>query len=152
MSERSDALIEFWFDFSSGYGYFAAQEIDSLALRYGREVLWRPYMLGVAFKQTGARGLSSTPMKGDYARRDWARLSRRLGRQLSLEGPGADAEALAPGGPSQGVAPLEEVECRAILDAIRACDGNRSEAARRLGIDRSTLRRKLREYQLDEAR
>ena len=84
MSSGAHAAIEFWFDFSSGYAYFAAQEIDSLAARHGREVLWRPYMLGVAFKHTGARGLSGTPMKGDYARHDWARLSRRLGVPFSL--------------------------------------------------------------------
>jgi len=71
--------IEFWFDFSSGYAYFAAATIDEIADRQGRTVLWRPYMLGVAFKHTGVRGLSSTPMKGDYARRDWARLSRQTG-------------------------------------------------------------------------
>ncbi len=35
--------IEFWFDFSSGYAYFAAQTIDELAARHGRSVLWRPY-------------------------------------------------------------------------------------------------------------
>ena len=75
----ANAPIEFWFDFSSGYAYFAADAIDDLAERHGRTVAWRPYMLGVAFKRTGARGLSSTPMKGDYARRDWARLSRRTG-------------------------------------------------------------------------
>jgi len=62
------ASIEFWFDFSSGYAYFAAQEIDALAARHGRTVLWRPFMLGAAFKVTGATGLSRTPMKGDYAR------------------------------------------------------------------------------------
>lgn len=71
--------VEFWFDFSSGYAYFAAAFIDDLAARHSRSVLWRPYMLGVAFKRTGARGLSSTPMKGDYARHDWARLSRSTG-------------------------------------------------------------------------
>jgi len=68
--------IEFWFDFSSGYAYFAAHEIDELAARHGRAVLWRPYMLGAAFKVTGATGLSRTPMKGDYARHDWARIAR----------------------------------------------------------------------------
>lgn len=78
--------IEFWFDFSSGYAYFAAATIDALAERHGRAVLWRPYMLGVAFKHTGARGLSSTPMKGDYARHDWARLSRQTG--LAFQPPG----------------------------------------------------------------
>jgi len=70
------APIEFWFDFSSGYAYFAAQEIEGLAARHGRTVLWRPYMLGAAFKITGAMGLSRTPMKGDYARNDWARIAR----------------------------------------------------------------------------
>lgn len=68
--------IEFWFDFSSGYAYFAAHEIDELSARFGREVVWRPFMLGAAFKITGALGLSRTPMKGDYARHDWARIAR----------------------------------------------------------------------------
>ncbi len=76
--------IEFWFDFSSGYAYFASQTIDALAERNGRSVLWRPFMLGVAFKATGGRGLSNTPMKGDYARRDWARLSRLTGTPFAL--------------------------------------------------------------------
>jgi len=70
--------IEFWFDFSSGYAYFASLEIDALAARVGRDVLWRPYMLGAAFEVTGARGLSATPLKGDYAVRDWRRIARRL--------------------------------------------------------------------------
>jgi 2-hydroxychromene-2-carboxylate isomerase len=70
------APIEFWFDFSSGYAYFAAHEIDELAARHGRTVTWRPFMLGAAFKVTGSLGLSRTPMKGDYARHDWARLAR----------------------------------------------------------------------------
>ncbi|MDH3581888.1 MAG: 2-hydroxychromene-2-carboxylate isomerase [Hyphomicrobiales bacterium] len=77
------APIEFWFDFASGYAYFAAATIDELGERHGRTVVWRPYMLGVAFKQTGVRGLSATPMKGDYARRDWARLARQTGLAFS---------------------------------------------------------------------
>ena len=73
---HGDNTIEFWFDFASGYAYFAAQEIEALGRRIDRSVLWRPFMLGAAFKATGARGLSSTPLKGDYARHDWARLAR----------------------------------------------------------------------------
>jgi len=76
--------IEFWFDFSSGYAYFAAQTIDALAERNGRAVRWRPYMLGVAFKATGAKGLSRTPLKGDYARRDWARISKATGVPFAI--------------------------------------------------------------------
>jgi len=76
--------IEFWFDFSSGYAYFAAQTIDAVAARHGRQVLWRPYMLGTAFRVTGARGLSSTPLKKEYAQRDWQRLSRITGAPFSI--------------------------------------------------------------------
>ena len=60
MTPRDGDAIEFWFDFSSGYAYFAAHTIDLVAERHGRSVAWRPYMLGVAFKRTGAQGLDLT--------------------------------------------------------------------------------------------
>src|SRR5882762_4487282 len=78
------APIEFWFDFASGYAYFAALEIEALAERYGRTVVWRPFTLGTAFKVTGAQGLSRTPLKRDYACRDWQRLARLKGVPFSL--------------------------------------------------------------------
>ena len=80
----SDAPIEFWFDFASGYAYFAALEIDALAARHGRTVRWRPFTLGAAFKITGGQGLSRTPLKRDYARRDWQRLARLKGVPFNL--------------------------------------------------------------------
>ncbi len=43
--------------------------------------------------------------------------------------------------------PLDEVERRSILEAVNACGGNKSEAARRLGITRKTLRKKLDKYE-----
>jgi 2-hydroxychromene-2-carboxylate isomerase len=81
---QGPAPIEFWFDFASGYAYFAALEIEALAERHGRNVLWRPFTLGAAFKVTGAQGLSRTPLKGDYARRDWQRLARLKGVVFKL--------------------------------------------------------------------
>ena len=45
--------IEFYFDFSSPYGYFASERIDDIAAEFGRGVIWRPYLLSVAFKSTG---------------------------------------------------------------------------------------------------
>lgn len=78
------SAIEFWFDFASAYGYFASLSIDDLGARHDRAVMWRPFMLGVAFKATGARGLSGTPIKGDYARRDWARLARLMDVPFNL--------------------------------------------------------------------
>jgi two-component system response regulator HydG len=46
-----------------------------------------------------------------------------------------------------GNLPLEEVEKRTILEALDAAGGNKSEAARRLGITRKTLRAKLEKYE-----
>ena len=86
MSETQRALtpIEFWFDFASGYAYFAALEIEALAARHGRTVQWRPFTLGAAFKITGAQGLSRTPLKSDYSRHDWQRLARAKGVTFKL--------------------------------------------------------------------
>jgi len=42
--------------------------------------------------------------------------------------------------------PLEEVEKMTILEALATSAGNKSEAARRLGITRKTLRKKLEKY------
>jgi 2-hydroxychromene-2-carboxylate isomerase len=63
--------IDFYFDFSSPYGYLASTEIDALAARHGRSVTWRPFVLGAAFKLTGQRALTEQPLRGDYARRDF---------------------------------------------------------------------------------
>lgn len=71
--------IEFYFDFSSPYGYIAAEQIDALAARHGRTVSWRPYLLGVAFKETGSEPLLNIPLKGPYAVKDLERTARLLG-------------------------------------------------------------------------
>jgi 2-hydroxychromene-2-carboxylate isomerase len=73
------AHLDFYFDFSSPYGYLAAERIDDLAARYGRSVLWHPVLLGVIFQRTGAVPLTEAPLKGDYSRRDFARSARFLG-------------------------------------------------------------------------
>jgi len=65
--------LDFYFDFSSPYGYFAATRIEPLAARYGRTVNWHPILLGVVFKTTGAAPLPLVPLKGEYAYRDFER-------------------------------------------------------------------------------
>jgi len=77
-------IIEFWFDFSSPYGYFGALEIEALATKHKRRVLWRPFLLGAAFKTTGMQPLVEMPLRGDYARRDWERLARRANIPFTL--------------------------------------------------------------------
>ena len=69
--------IEFWFDFSSPYAYFASLSLEEIAERHHRSVQWRPFMLGVLFKTTGMTSLAQTPLRGDYAKHDWLRLARR---------------------------------------------------------------------------
>jgi 2-hydroxychromene-2-carboxylate isomerase len=68
--------IDFYFDYSSPYGYFAAMKIDDLAAKHGREVNWKPILLGAVFKVTGAQPLPTLPLKGAYALRDILRSAR----------------------------------------------------------------------------
>ena len=73
------APLEFYFDFSSPYGYIAAHRIDAIAAKHGREVIWRPFMLGATFKLTGAQPLTLYPLKGAYSTMDFARSARQHG-------------------------------------------------------------------------
>ncbi|MBA3776904.1 MAG: DsbA family protein, partial [Betaproteobacteria bacterium] len=70
------APIDFYFDFSSPYGYLASRKIEELAAKHGREVNWRPVLLGAIFKTTGGAPLTQIPLKGDYSKRDFARSAR----------------------------------------------------------------------------
>jgi transcriptional regulator of acetoin/glycerol metabolism len=45
---------------------------------------------------------------------------------------------------------LAEMERRFILETLERCEGNQVEAARQLGVARSTLWRKLKEYGVEE--
>ncbi|MDH4188961.1 MAG: 2-hydroxychromene-2-carboxylate isomerase [Betaproteobacteria bacterium] len=71
--------IDFYFDFSSPYGYLGAQKVEALAAKHGRTVAWHPILLGAIFKITGGRPLPELPMKGEYAKRDFARSAAFLG-------------------------------------------------------------------------
>ena len=79
--------IEFYFDFSSPYGYLASERIDAIAARHGREVTWRPYLMGVAMKTTGSTPLVNRPMMGTYSRHDMTRSARRLKLPLTFPEP-----------------------------------------------------------------
>jgi 2-hydroxychromene-2-carboxylate isomerase len=86
--------IEFYFEFASPYGYLASTQIDDLAARHERTVRWHPIMLGAAFKETGARPLVHTPLKGPYLRHDVPRFARLLGVPFT-EPPVMPANSLA---------------------------------------------------------
>ena len=70
--------IEFYFDFSSPFGYFAATKIKDIGDEFGREILWKPFMIGAALKVTGGMPLPMIPLKGDYSSKDMKRTSRQF--------------------------------------------------------------------------
>jgi DNA-binding NtrC family response regulator len=61
---------------------------------------------------------------------------------------GSPVTIAAPALPQQSVVPLHELEKRAIRHALQHTRGDRTTAAQMLGIGRTTLYRKLKEYQL----
>lgn len=80
----SGAPVDFYFEFSSPYGYIAANLVDDLAGRLGREIRWRPFLLGPVFKATGSAPLVAIPMKGDYSRHDFGRSARFHGVPFAM--------------------------------------------------------------------
>lgn len=72
--------IEFYFDFSSPYGYLLSEKIDAVAAQHGRKVKWRPILLGVVFQTTGSAPLTlQFPAKAEYYKVDFARSARFMG-------------------------------------------------------------------------
>jgi 2-hydroxychromene-2-carboxylate isomerase len=78
------APIEFFFDFASPYSYIALSSFDALAAKYKRSVSYRPILLGAAFKVSGVAVLVDIPLKGDYAKHDFARSARFYGVPFKL--------------------------------------------------------------------
>ncbi len=76
--------IDFYFDFTSPYSYFAGEMIDALAARHGREVRWHPVLLGVIFKWLGSQSLVNQPGMNDYSLRDFARSARFYGLEFKM--------------------------------------------------------------------
>jgi len=77
---ENTAPLDFWFDFSSPYGYLLSEKIDALAARYGRKVRWHPILLGVVFKATGSAPLTlQNPAKAAYSLVDFTRSARFMG-------------------------------------------------------------------------
>ena len=78
------APIEFWFDFSSPFGYLASTRIEALAAKYKRETIWRPFLLGAVYKVNGVVPTPNVPLKGDYARIDILRSGRFYGIPIKV--------------------------------------------------------------------
>ena len=82
----SGAPVDFYFEFSSPYGYIASQLAEDLEQRIGRRMTWRPFLLGPVFKLTGSAPLVEIPMKGEYSKRDFVRSARLHGVPVTYPG------------------------------------------------------------------
>ncbi len=125
------ASIDFYFDFSSPYGYIGSTKIEQLAARHGRSVTWRPMLLGAAFKATGMSPLPQVPLKGDYAKRDFARSAKYHGAPFKYPSafPVSTVAALRTFYWLNGKDPTKAVElAKALLKAYFVDDVNISEA------------------------
>jgi len=151
--------IDFYFDFSSPYGYLAAEKIDDIAARHGRDVDWHPILLGIVFRATGGAPLTEIPLKGDYSKHDFARSARFLGvpfrfpSRFPLATHNAARSFLWVGDRDQALA---RNFARAVYRAYFAEDidiadiGNLLGIAGSMGIDRSALQQALADPALKE--
>jgi 2-hydroxychromene-2-carboxylate isomerase len=71
-----DRTIDFYFDFSSPYGYIANEWVDALAARHGRTVRRHAILLGVTFQAAELKSPVAHPLKREYSMRDFLRSAR----------------------------------------------------------------------------
>ena len=85
-ASAAPAALDFYFDFISGYGYFASLRVEAIAARHGRSVNWHSMLLGVSvMKVMGLKPLLETPLKSDYVLNDAARYMRQHGLKLARQ-------------------------------------------------------------------
>lgn len=73
------APIDFYFDFSSPYGYLASEQIDALGARHGRAVMWHAIVLDAQFQPQGGMKIPTALMRTEYVKRDVERSAAYFG-------------------------------------------------------------------------
>ena len=77
--------IDFYFDFISPYGYLASTQIEKIAAKQGREVVWHPFLLGATVMNVmGLKPVMDTPLKSDYAVINRPRMAKLFGVPLVI--------------------------------------------------------------------
>ncbi len=71
--------IDYYFDFSSPYGYLGSKRIETIAGKHKLAINWHPILLGAVFKVSGQAPLTTFPLKGEYALMDFERSAREHG-------------------------------------------------------------------------
>lgn len=112
-------VLDFFFDFISPYGYFAAERVQALGERLGRPVRWRPFHMRAVMKEHlgVTQAMSAIPLKGDYVRRDVQRLARFHGLPYA-PAPTAGFSSVNAGRVHGLLAPLDPVRAAAYAQAV----------------------------------
>jgi 2-hydroxychromene-2-carboxylate isomerase len=151
--------IEFYFDPISPFAYLGSVQIERVAARLGREVDWKPVLIGVTvLKGRGLKPVPETPLKGPYMQQDAVRLAEYFDvpfRYHGLKGINALAALRAFLMLKQRDAALAKSFARRIFDRlwVRGLNITAPEAvaeeASALGIDAQAL---LRDIETDHAK
>jgi len=154
------APIDFYFDFSSPYGYLASTRIDDLAQKHGRKVVWRPILLGAVFKVSGGQPLPSIPMKGEYGLHDFQRFARFLSVPFVMP-PKFPFAAIPASRAVYWLAGTDQAQANALAKALfaaafaegRDISGTEAvvDAAATLGIDAGTVTAAVQSAEVKEA-
>ncbi|MCB1755366.1 MAG: 2-hydroxychromene-2-carboxylate isomerase [Gammaproteobacteria bacterium] len=78
--------IDFYFDFSSPYGYLASERIEALAARHDLQIDWHAILLGFIFPVTGQKPLVDIPLINSYSEHDMQRAARE--HAIAFQWPG----------------------------------------------------------------
>jgi 2-hydroxychromene-2-carboxylate isomerase len=70
--------LDFYFDFSSPYGYFASTKINDLAQQFGRRVDWHPFSSDTLRPSNTGTSLVQIPAKREYIMKDYVRSAKFL--------------------------------------------------------------------------
>ena len=76
------ATIEFFYDYSSPWTYFASERIEDFCARNGANLIWNPFLVGGVFNKVNPtvyqRRENPVPPKDNYYRKDMADWARYL--------------------------------------------------------------------------
>jgi serine/threonine-protein kinase PknK len=128
------------------YFRLAVSQIEVPALRERREDI--PLLLAHAAGQTLDLTANALQLLVDYGWPGNVLELEGVARQLGALGKKATRRDLPegirnPSAPASGAVTMADMEVRMVQEALEACGGNKAQAARRLGIQRSTLYRVL---------
>jgi 2-hydroxychromene-2-carboxylate isomerase len=80
------ASIEFFFDVSSPWTYYAFHRIEDFCKRNGAELVWKPFLVGAVFNKVNPsvyqRRENPIPAKDAYYQKDMADWARHLGLKM----------------------------------------------------------------------